>query len=395
MKKIGFGLMTLALIGLLSCQDDDIISSVVVEGSKPTSSFTFSQEFLAVTFTNTSTDAESYYWNFGDGTFSTEKSPVHTYVASGNYDVTLKVNSAAGYWDVSDKASFYVAGQAKPFFTYTPGFGLNVNFDASSSTNVKSASWNFGDGSDPVQGFVVSHEFPANGTYEVTLTVEGLTGDIEKYKEAIVLVGDYNLLKGSDMEESAADYWFLAGGVSNPSNNPLIYRFGYKGDGPSLGSGGCFVFEHYANGSAGPRLFIYQPVKVEAGKNYLFSAHVKLPAGAVSSALRFYIVREDQLDPKGEPIFNNNDRMYYEFSTWGNWGKENNGTGTNINKSFAYDGDLTASFISGLARYSGGTNGIYTATHTGKVFVGFSNYVSWADSGGNWYIDDVKFELQP
>lgn len=55
----------------------------------PKASFTYEAEDLKVTFTNTSKDATSYIWDFGDETTSTEANPVHTYVAEGNYTVTL------------------------------------------------------------------------------------------------------------------------------------------------------------------------------------------------------------------------------------------------------------------------------------------------------------------
>lgn len=55
----------------------------------PTASFTYEAEDLTVTFTNTSKDATSYIWDFGDETTSTEANPVHTYAAEGNYTVKL------------------------------------------------------------------------------------------------------------------------------------------------------------------------------------------------------------------------------------------------------------------------------------------------------------------
>ncbi len=43
-----------------------------------------------VTFTNTSTDADTYLWDFGDGSgTSTDTNPVYTYAATGLYDVVL------------------------------------------------------------------------------------------------------------------------------------------------------------------------------------------------------------------------------------------------------------------------------------------------------------------
>lgn len=46
-----------------------------------------------ITFTNTSTDAENYEWDFGDGNFSTEISPTHSYSKPGIYTVTLTAYS--------------------------------------------------------------------------------------------------------------------------------------------------------------------------------------------------------------------------------------------------------------------------------------------------------------
>jgi PKD repeat protein len=44
---------------------------------------------LTVQFTSTSTDANDYLWDFGDGTMSPARNPRHTYLTSGLYSVTL------------------------------------------------------------------------------------------------------------------------------------------------------------------------------------------------------------------------------------------------------------------------------------------------------------------
>jgi PKD repeat protein len=49
-----------------------------------------------IRFTNSSENAESFSWDFGDGTKSTEKDPVKTYAAAGNYTVTLKAVGPGG-----------------------------------------------------------------------------------------------------------------------------------------------------------------------------------------------------------------------------------------------------------------------------------------------------------
>lgn len=64
--------------------------------TKPTADFDAEQDALDVTFTDASTDVETptelhYNWDFGDGTTSTEPSPVHSYAMAGVYNVTLEV----------------------------------------------------------------------------------------------------------------------------------------------------------------------------------------------------------------------------------------------------------------------------------------------------------------
>ncbi|NLL27640.1 MAG: T9SS type A sorting domain-containing protein [Bacteroidales bacterium] len=55
----------------------------------PTASFAYDVNGLTVSFTNTSLNATSYQWSFGDGTTSTEENPVHVYTDNRIYDVSL------------------------------------------------------------------------------------------------------------------------------------------------------------------------------------------------------------------------------------------------------------------------------------------------------------------
>ncbi len=53
-------------------------------------------DFTQVTFTSTSTNATSLAWDFGDGSNSTEASPVHRYAAAGEYTVKLTATGDDG-----------------------------------------------------------------------------------------------------------------------------------------------------------------------------------------------------------------------------------------------------------------------------------------------------------
>jgi len=59
----------------------------------PAAGFTFNTNNLAVTFNNTSANAITYSWLFGDGITSSVTSPAHTYSAAGTYPVKLLVTN--------------------------------------------------------------------------------------------------------------------------------------------------------------------------------------------------------------------------------------------------------------------------------------------------------------
>jgi len=76
----------------------------------PTADFTASPEQgaapLKVTFTDSSSgDITHWHWDFGDGQFSSDLEPEHTYAATGDYTVSLAIMGPGGS-DVETKAEF-------------------------------------------------------------------------------------------------------------------------------------------------------------------------------------------------------------------------------------------------------------------------------------------------
>ena len=69
----------------------------------PTAAFDYNSNGLTVNFTDASTDLDgsivSWGWNFGDGFFSPEQNPVHTYNNADTYIVRLKVMDDDGAAD--------------------------------------------------------------------------------------------------------------------------------------------------------------------------------------------------------------------------------------------------------------------------------------------------------
>lgn len=82
-------LASIAAINFSSCKKDSA-------KPQPFVFYTVSIDGATVTFTNESKDAATYKWDFGDGTTSTDKSPVHTYPGKGKYVPTLYATSSNG-----------------------------------------------------------------------------------------------------------------------------------------------------------------------------------------------------------------------------------------------------------------------------------------------------------
>jgi gliding motility-associated-like protein len=135
-----------------------------------------------VLFTDNSTIGQGaisgWLWNFGDGTSSTAQSPSHAYTNSGNYQVTLIVNSGVGCADTTTGSVFIYDTPVPQFTSQNVCAGTAVGFINTSYINDGSISgynWNFGDGNtstDPNP----THVFAAPGTYNVTLIATSDSG---------------------------------------------------------------------------------------------------------------------------------------------------------------------------------------------------------------------------
>jgi PKD repeat protein len=76
--------------------DTLLLEDYLTIGASPSAFFSFSKNDLLVTFTNQSSGADTYFWDFGDGNFSTEFQPQHTYAEVGVYTVVLIATNECG-----------------------------------------------------------------------------------------------------------------------------------------------------------------------------------------------------------------------------------------------------------------------------------------------------------
>ncbi|MDR7212259.1 PKD domain-containing protein [Flavobacterium piscis] len=97
MKKIQltkYVTMLMALLLLTACSSD---SSSSDSETMPVADFSFTNDGSTFTFTNLSTNATKYRWDFGDLYYvSNEKDPVYTYKIGGEIRVSLTVTNDAG-----------------------------------------------------------------------------------------------------------------------------------------------------------------------------------------------------------------------------------------------------------------------------------------------------------
>jgi len=103
------GVKTVSL--MLNGLDETIKEEALIVSRPPRAKFTKSINFKTVSFTNTSTNAESYFWDFGDGIQMSQESPQHIYAYSGDYLVKLIAISATCGNDTTQQwISFNIAG---------------------------------------------------------------------------------------------------------------------------------------------------------------------------------------------------------------------------------------------------------------------------------------------
>ena len=89
--------------GLCKASSKNAIS--IIDPVDPLADFIYSANEKTISFTNKSSAAISYSWDFGDGVKSPEKNPVYVYAADGSYQVTLTATNICG---VSKTVSYLV-----------------------------------------------------------------------------------------------------------------------------------------------------------------------------------------------------------------------------------------------------------------------------------------------
>lgn len=123
-------------------------------------------------FIDKSIGALTWFWDFGDGTNSTQQSPSHTYSAAGTYSVTLVVtndscsHSYSQVINIIDEKANYTADTALCKGKVELLTAVNIN-----AANISSWYWNFGDGAIGRSPIQASEVYAQAGTYTTSLKI--------------------------------------------------------------------------------------------------------------------------------------------------------------------------------------------------------------------------------
>jgi gliding motility-associated-like protein len=141
---------------------------------------------FTVNFQDQSTSgANTYQWDFGDGTVSTLQNPSHTYNTSGDFTVKLTVTDAVGCSGTVTKTKFISIAGPTVTMTNAPaggctgpgGFNFNPALNISSVDGIASYSWT-ATGATPSTSTSAtpSFNYAAIGSYDIKLTLTTTDG---------------------------------------------------------------------------------------------------------------------------------------------------------------------------------------------------------------------------
>lgn len=174
----------------------------VLPEAKFSASVTSGYSPLTVQFVDFSENADSLFWNFGDGKTSSCLTPRHTFCCPGNYTVSLKIKNENGSSSTCTIISVLAptptsVPEAKFSASVTSGQApLTVQF-IDLSENAIDWLWDFGDGTQSTEKSPV-HTYVTPGNYTVNLRVSNDYGSDLKETIHMIKVGDFNSSQSKD-----------------------------------------------------------------------------------------------------------------------------------------------------------------------------------------------------
>jgi gliding motility-associated-like protein len=184
----------------LACSSSEIVNNIQVV-PLPAPDFTAANvsgcQPLTVQFTDNSKQTfpnSQYLWDFGDGRTSTEKNPVHTYTAAGNFSVSLTISNSASGCSNKKSVPDLIKVFPKPIANYyvlpsniVTELDPTVTIVSNSVGNITDYEWTISDRDTVYADSVFTHTFLKNGTFNVLLIVTNNYGCIDSISGKIIV----------------------------------------------------------------------------------------------------------------------------------------------------------------------------------------------------------------
>lgn len=427
------------------CNDTETKTAYINVSGGPTADFsgspTTGTEPLTVDFTDASTDATSWDWDFGDGIgTSALQNPSYTYNNAGTYTVTLTATNACGS-DMEQKVDYItVSPCVAPVadFSGTPTTGcaaLAVDFTDLSTGNPTSWDWDFGDGIGTSSAQNPSYTYDNSGTYTVMLTatngcgsdgetkVDYITVDVcgpdKAYAQSDIPVlgtvtGSYANTTASDdsyeiitealstshprkTTSNAEHKWTF--NVGSGGSNFMFYVEGYR---PDNSDGDDFIFEYSTDDATYLSLFT-----IASATEQVYSTSLPALSGTI-----YVKVRDDNRSwdlNSLDPVYV--DEMYFSYETTPGppvadfVGNPTSGQpplsvnftdlSTGSPTAWSWDfGDGVGTSTAQNPNYTYNSLGTYTVTLTASNAYGSddeikSGYISVTEAGNNMFVFDM------
>lgn len=211
---------------------DTLVKNQLIHVTKPEAQFTLTNTQgcvpVATSFSDSSTNAVSWQWSFGDGTDTSYQNPAHTFMKSGTYPVQLKVTDQFGCVDsVSQTVDAYpvpVVDFSTDDTLVCAPYTVKLN---NYTTHASTYTWSLGNGSTS------SREHPQvqytdKGRYSIKLVAESQHGCVDSLiQPQLVTVGQVEADFALDSTEACGE---LQVNFTDESTNALSYNWSF-GDG--------------------------------------------------------------------------------------------------------------------------------------------------------------------
>ena len=221
-------------------------TTIAIVNVNPLPQISFTHDSVACTnsnvvFNNNSNGANSFSWDFGNGSFSTANSPTSTYPNIGFQTIKLIGQSPNGCLD-SAMSVIQIVGAPIANYSMMPDTGcapLNVQFNNSTVGYNMSHYWNFGNGTNsnlqnPPQ-IIFNQSFFVDTTYFIALTSTNMCGS-STFTDSVVVnpkpTANFGLSSNFGCSPLAISYanvttglatsylWDLGNGITSTASQP-------------------------------------------------------------------------------------------------------------------------------------------------------------------------------